>query len=254
MRVAPKIYAMAIIDHLANRSSEALIQDIASSYTLQMDGYDERVELLDSGPIIDAALTLLRDSGTVDVSKTYLLPKAVKLKKDIGDIFEHLNFIFDDDEVIQDYLKFRGRGVWIITALENVAKEYIMLKIEDRDFDTQVIAEEWSPIPLDRSEPLQVDLETKLAEVVEQIRSSNGIAETEPGLHQFVLSKLRSALETIKTSRSVTKAYIKAFMVQPLVLLVKRYGSSAVGAAADLAKTALKEWLKKKGISFLDGL
>jgi hypothetical protein len=49
-------------------------------------------------------------------------------------------------------------------------------------------------------------------------------------------------------------AYIKRHGFEPLSKLIARFKGAAIEIAATAAKEALKEWLRRKGITFLDHL
>lgn len=124
--------------------------------------------------------------------------------------------------------------------------------IQATDFDQP--DREWEPIPLDLSEPeLKVAIQA-VDEVIELVRADNGYAATIPEERAFVLDGLSVLSTRLKTSETVSVPFIQTYGVDPFMKLVRRFGGTAIELLVAAAREALKEWLKKKGIGFLDWL
>jgi hypothetical protein len=142
---------------------------------------------------------------------------------------------------------------WVHEALQALDRQYDALEIKEEDFD-EPPEQEWEPLPIDRDDP---DLKTameKIDETYEQVRADNGYAAHLPEERAYVMDSLGLVARKLKEASAISVPYIRRYAIEPLSMLIRRFGPSAIGLIATAAKEALKEWLKKRGIFFLDEL
>jgi hypothetical protein len=142
---------------------------------------------------------------------------------------------------------------WTREALQALEQQYQSLEITDQDFDAPP-EQEWEPLPVDRRDP---DLKTaieKLDETHEQICADNGYAAHVPEERAYIMDSLGLALRKLKEASTISLPYLRRYAIEPLSMLIRRFGPSAIGIIAAAAREALKEWLRKRGVSFLDNL
>lgn len=142
--------------------------------------------------------------------------------------------------------------IWLIAALAEVDRQYYRLKIEGNDFEQP--DSEWEPLTLDRADPLVENMTARVSEVYEQVRADNGYAHSNPEERQYVLSALESTLKRLQQATSISIGYLNKNVREPLSQLGRRFGKASLGIAVQAASEAVKQWLKSKGITFLDSL
>ena len=151
-----------------------------------------------------------------------------------------------------NYSRASDPDTWLRSALQKLDQTYSSLGITDEDFAPR--ENEWQPIPLERENPqLRVVIET-VDRTLEHVRGDNGYAANVPEERTYVLDNLAALAARLRSAASVSLPYLQKYGAEPLSILIRRFGSSALGIAATAAKEALKDWLKRKGINFLEWL
>jgi hypothetical protein len=112
----------------------------------------------------------------------------------------------------------------------------------------------WQPLPLDRQDPYLNAAIQKIDDLAENVRTDNGYNVHFGEERKLILDQLNAVSKRLKEEASISWMYIREFALKPIAVLVKRFGTAAIGVAAETAKAAIKEWLKKKGLNFLEGL
>ena len=165
-------------------------------------------------------------------------------------------FYNDPHEHLPLFKKYRDISNlgWLHNALEAVNNHYKELDINPSDFADEFIEIGWQPIPLDRADEKLVTATRELDQAIRQIERDNGYAVSFPGERQYVLENLKLASKILKDEGQILVMQIRAYAIDPLGRVVKRFGKAAVGIAADAALAALKEWLKAKAAHLLAGL
>ncbi len=82
------------------------------------------------------------------------------------------------------------------------------------------------------------------------MRGANGYAETVPEERKFVLASLTVAADKLRSEDSVSFLFIRRFVIEPLSILVSRFGNAVIGALAKAAVESFKIWLKEHGVHF----
>jgi hypothetical protein len=79
-----------------------------------------------------------------------------------------------------------------------------------------------------------------------------GMRRTYQKKREYVVDRFSALSKRLKQSSSISVAFIKQNGLQPLSLLMRRFGPAAIGLLVTAAKEALREWLRQKGITILD--
>jgi hypothetical protein len=250
LQIAHMYYALAIISHFREESDAVPLESIVGNCYVIDHETGSRTFLLVNSKLLDAAVRLLVAKEVVEVIHDDFGPSLFAPMPD---------FRANVAALRQDRLTpFYRAGLagfskdWITEALQNLARSEKELGITDEDFDKP--GSEWQPIPLDRSEPeLQATINAVDA-VVEAVRADNGYAATLPEERSYVLDGLAVLTKRLKDATTISAPFIRAYGIDPITRLARRFGGTAIELLVAAAKEALKEWLKKRGIGFLDGL
>jgi hypothetical protein len=150
---------------------------------------------------------------------------------------------------INNYGRSSTPDSWIKQAPRNLERTRTKLEIRDADFRNE--DKEWEPIPLDMAEPSLRTAIDSIDTTISRVSDSNGYAATMPEERAFVLDGLISFSSRLKQAASISRPYLRIGF-ERLSMVIRRFGGTALEIVATAAKEALKEWLKKKGIGFLD--
>jgi hypothetical protein len=147
-----------------------------------------------------------------------------------------------------------------IVYIEGLSEDYYA-SLEQEFITNAAISEssdneeaQWEPIPLDRADNKQEAAIKALDKIIEDLRSDNGYASSNPEEKAFVQEGLSATSKRLKEDTQTSWMYIREFALKPIQILIKRFGVAAIGLAASAAKEALLVWLKSKGVNFLDGI
>jgi hypothetical protein len=80
----------------------------------------------------------------------------------------------------------------------------------------------------------------------------NGYGSQFPDEKEYVVENLSAVKEKFAKDASISFAYIRKRALEPLGTLIERFGKASIGILAEAAKAVLKDWLQKRGITFLD--
>jgi hypothetical protein len=221
--------------------------------------YDDNFLLADS-TVLAGAIEFLEEEYIVEVVTDEFAPAI---------IIQHDNFATNMDlllrrpeSVFRKYaLAGAGQIAWLNKALGNIGIQLTnaqsdasaIIEIDERN-DQSSNEDLWEPIPLDRSDEQQRKAVEALDRIFEELRGDNGYASTNPEEKAFVQDKLSAVSKRLRDDVHISWMYLADFAFKPLGIVIKRFGSAAVGVAATAAREALISWLKSKGISFLDDL
>jgi hypothetical protein len=253
-------YALAILHYLESENDQCLVGEIVSHFKSR-EGFGIERKLLTNEEILDAALALLIGVGAIELDTDEFGPPIVAGKQSIealsrGPLNER------DAGVVRRFMRAGTSQLgWLIAALKNVNQEPAISgngpQADSTTGDTGGlegldIESNWEPLPLDRRDQELVSVIDNIDKVIEEVRGDNGYGVAHAEEKTFVLDGLRSFSKRIKDEATISWAYTREFALKPLVILSKRFAGAALGIAADAAKAALKDWLKKKGIDTLD--
>ena len=108
--------------------------------------------------------------------------------------------------------------------------------IEDSDI--------WEPLKIDRNSTQSQDVIQALEKIIEDIRSNNGYASTEPEERAHILSSLETGLTMIREYMP-SKQQIISFIIQPLRYLIQKFSDTAIGETAKTAIRVVINWLSQ---------
>lgn len=234
---APTYYALVMAIALRKGSGRYLtLRDLSG----MLVGFSEP-SIFSREQVSIAATKLLQKAGVVEVIHDDFGPTLYSAM----DRLDH----WIDSASDAAFARFRAAGqneVWAIEAIEAVNDQYSGYYFEEGDFDTsgQEAEQEWKPLPLERSDTLLQAAKEALDTAIVQIEADNGYAVHAVGERNYVLSSLKTFRKFVREETQITAMYVKTFALEPLSLIVTRFGKAAVGVAAAAASAALVDWLK----------
>jgi len=143
-------------------------------------------------------------------------------------------------------------AAWIRSAMDKLDTALMNEPIEDVDFQNPDL--EWEPLPVERDNPKLQIATKKLDEAIAAIDADNGYNATLPEEKAYVAENLKDAANKLKREDTISYAYLKQKVIDPLGSVIRRFGKAAVGLAAKVAKDAILEWLKEIGLNILHWL
>lgn len=241
------------MNYLQRQGDNCLADDVINDfqYSRELIGTET---LLGNDNLIDDALKLLSNMGGVEIDSDQYGPPIITLKKSIED--QDYSLLTESElATVTRYLKAgsRKRG-WLDAALRNLledtkqddSEEEAVEQVDEADDDS------WQPLQLDRQDEKLSTVIKDIDFLAEQVRGDNGYGAKFAEEKRFVLDKLQAFSKILKEETSISWMYIREFAIKPIGILANRFGKAAIGVAAEAAKAAIKEWLKKKGLTFLD--
>jgi hypothetical protein len=254
IKQAPMYYALAIAVRLAVREDDEYVfeGELKAEYTDD----PQTGTLLWEQSLFNEGISTLAEHRMIDTLPDRFGPELFKKAASFSEQFTTMSQDRSSPFFRYALVAENSRHHWLESALISVNMSYRKLGITPQDFETpeqeqeqipfESSEQEWEPIPLDRTdEKLQAAI-VALDETVEQLRSDNGYAATYPEERKFVLTKLQTITKSLKEDAEISWMYVKDFALEPLGMLIKRYGLALLGGLAEVAKTAVKEWIKSK--------
>lgn len=253
IEMAPLYYAQAIMSALRQSNGMALsLQGIVNKYTIaDEDDPSDPFVLLGQRLIMDRALSWLRQNDMVifidDDFGLPLLEAGSIWGTDKAKIFDDPNLPF------YKYNRTADGDLWLQSALSNINTQYYQLGITAEDFENPDA--EWAPLPLDRTTDvtLQKTIDA-LDATLKQVREDNGYAAAVPEERNYVVESLTTATKVLKNEATTSVPFIRRYVLEPLVLVGRRFGKAALGVLSDAAKEAVKDFLKEHGAEWLAAL
>lgn len=253
IEAAPLYYAAAIAAYLRFNNNPTSFAPIEKSYEYsEDDGYGEQVtkSYVGYAVLFDQAIDWLRSHGMIEVILDDFGPPIYEPTP----TFEALLTQLERDQALPFYRLHRMGNAWLKQALETVNSTYDELKISKRDFESK--GDEWEPIPLERSDPQLARTIGAIDETVELLRGDNGYGGAAPEEKEYVIEGLSAVAKRLKEGSSVSVPYLRRYAIEPLQLLIRRFGGAMIGIAATGAREAIVEFVKQhaaKILTFLFG-
>jgi hypothetical protein len=253
VELAPSYYALAIAVHFVESGETYSYRaSIRETFTASSTRYDPNpYNYIGNDVLFWRGVRTAEILGLIEIIPDEFGPPLYKKSEEFGDI---LNSLAQDKQ--SPFYKHQLAGSngrsWLLTALHTVNERYKELQVESQDFNKT--DQEWEPIPLDRRNEKLQEATKLLDQTIEELRSDNGYGATNIEEKNFVLEKLQSAARRLKKETQTSWMYVKEFALDPLSLLVRRFGEAAIGITAVAARTALIEWLKSVGVKVLESL
>lgn len=251
IEVAPVYYGLAIATFFQNTNSLdfAYKNTFAEYYVTDPDR--GRIEHLHNDILFKVGADYAAKEGLIEVINDDFGPVIYKASEKLGENWQRL--ATDKSLPFFKYDSVGNGGFrWLTAALDNVNDRYSELGIGAEDFDG--LNTEWEPIPLERHDQDLAQAIARIDDVIQSVRSENGYSASFLEERNYVLDKLQSVSKRLKEDFQISYIYLREFALEPLIILVRRFHEAAIGVAATAAKEAIKEWLKRKGINFLDGV
>lgn len=237
VRLAPPYYAAAILYAMRKLGSNELHQsDVDAEFYS-----DNRTNPIRNKTLKKRAYNLLAEIGAIRILTDPFGPSMIEKTSEFAKVIEEL-IKTREGPYFRTFTE-RGRA-YLVEALDNVNRQYDILKISDGDF-SQPDAE-WEPLPLDRQDPQLHRVTETLSETVRLVESDNGYAATLPGERDTVLTSLTTALKTFREGADISMGFVRVHAVEPLTRLTTRFGNAALGVAAQAARETLLKFLMDK--------
>lgn len=252
VKVAPAYYAVAIVAYFTDTGVDAASYNSIEGYYTVADGAspEDTVCYIDVYVLFDEAVNWLAERGLVREIRDDFGPSIYSLAPGAAIILEDLQR--DPSTPFAKYNLLKDRQDWLRSALLSLNETYSRLGITREDFEQS--DRDWEPLPLDRSDPQLQKAIGALNETIEQVRADNGYNATYPEERNYVLTSLSAAYKRLTEDASISVAWMRTFAFDPLAALLRRFKDAALGLIAAAAREALKEWLKRHGITILDDI
>ena len=91
-------------------------------------------------------------------------------------------------------------------------------------------------------------------QTLDQVQGDNGYADVHLKERAFVVDGLSAFSKRLKDASSISVQYIRRYGIEPLSLLTRRFSKAAHEVTVAAAREALKAWLVKHGLGWLDHL
>jgi hypothetical protein len=251
VKIAPDYYATAILAYLYRMTRPVSREELSKEYSIPGNMEDpDGWFYFTKNRIFEAAVEILLEHEIINIIRNPFGPPIISPRRDF---YTKVEVIAKDRSF--PFYKYRltdGGEIWLREALQSLDRTYSDLQISATDFDAP--DREWEPLPLERDDPLLQKTIDAVDETIEKVRADNGYAAHLAEEREYVLDGLSAFSKRLKEAASISVGYIRKYAVGPLGTLLTRFKDNALGLAASVAREALKEWLKRKGITFLDGL
>jgi hypothetical protein len=254
LKSAPAYYALAIVVYFDQAGQQQSFKDaIQDYYTIHDEETGDSFAYLGLDDLFAEGARHAEQNGLIEVIHDDFGPSLYRLRDGVWQRWDELA---KDSSSLQSKYRAAGDNArrWLDSALASIKRRYEDLDIDPADFDQDRSNLEWHPIPLERDDP---NLQTAIKEIdtlVEGLRQDNGYGITIPEEKTFVLEALRGVSKRLKEDSQISWMYLREFAAKPILIVLRRFGNSALGILATAARAALTQWLKSKGISLLDDI
>lgn len=223
-------------------------RDPGTSYT--QNDIQEGLELsLPVEELMDRAVRICSEAGLIEQHEDDFGPKSYSAAEGASGAAERLRARFP---VFENYQRQRNRDAWLSEAVSTISSNWrtVAWSLPDAPNEPDV----WEPIPIDREDPAVKEAVSTVEAATEAIRADNGYAATHDEERRYVLDHLSSALKRLKEDTQIGWMYLKEFALDPLTMVIRRFGKAATGLAATEAQNALLRWLRERIGDILDSL
>jgi hypothetical protein len=115
--------------------------------------------------------------------------------------------------------------------------------------------DKWAPLPIERPDEYLNSVTDQLAQLREAISKDNGYAASEPSEREEVVYRLKVGIDYLNSASIVIYTAVDVYVVWPVKQILARFTTATIiGKAATLAISVVTEWLKNRGVQFLDDL
>lgn len=248
-KLAPIYYAIAIAATLRAQSGSTIdINRVVSRYGMYQYQGEVSVRFLSKKPIIDAAFNYCVEKQFIEKLEDDFGPTIFIKGRNFDDAWA--GAIDDVDSVFHKYSRAGGDD-WLKEALMNVNDTFDRLGLKQNDEGENDSEDEWTPLPLERSDPKLKTAIKQLEKIIENVRTDNGYAATHPHERAFVLDGLTQGTKILKEEKESSWRYIRTTIFDNLQLLVIRFKDGALGILAKATRDGLVDYLKDHGGKFI---
>ena len=111
------------------------------------------------------------------------------------------------------------------------------------ELDDFSAVEEWRPLKIERESRGYQEAIKQVKDSIETIRNDNGFAANEPELREGLLDTLNEGLDQIE-NKTPSAHLIRRLLLDPFLLIAKKFGNSVIGNAGKIAADHLTRWLQ----------
>jgi hypothetical protein len=133
----------------------------------------------------------------------------------------------------------KSAGIWLSKALVAIEKQAQPTLLEQKG-DAVEVGEDWSPLPLDATQPEIAEAIGGIEEALGRIHADNGLAANFPAERDSLIEHAQATLSAAKAG-TVGKAQVRQNVVSAGKWLMDKFGGSALGAlGGELVKWGLR--------------
>jgi len=236
---APTYYAIAIFAAIERATGVKTRESIDSFW-------DKENYILSNDSVWNAAVRLMGEAGVIEIIEDDFGPDLYRATPALQDWF---NGKFEQENSAVTKYKAAGKA-WLKDAISQVNRAYAQLRIQPDDFKA-VEESEWQPIPIDRQGAEIKRVEEALEEAIEKIEGDNAYPVHAPDERKYVLTNLKAFKRFLSENTSIYISQVDAFVIQPVKLVIARYGSAATGLAGTAVRQAVFDWIKTHAAKLL---
>lgn len=229
--LAPKYYTCALCVFFFRENNDA-----ASYNTLK------NISGVSHGPTFSESLNYLEKNGLITKILDDFGPPIYLRSDKFSEIWQEMR-----EEQGTPYYKWdidpQGNS-WLSAALIEVNKALEEQNITEEDFSSPDL--EWQPIPIDRPDQKLDSAIEAIDQAITEIKQDNGYSANVPGERDLVIDNLTSGISKLKNEDKVSFAYLRRMIIDPLTIVIHRFGTAALGLTATAARQALFDWLKDR--------
>jgi hypothetical protein len=239
--VAPVYYALAIVAVLQKRPYPVPEFKIRSEFPDNDDSNpDVGGTLLDRHLLWERGVAWLVTRNMITVRYDPFGPPILSQTPKFTEIWDEL--VKDDSLPFSAYDAAGKSDDWLIPALHALDNTFANLEVRAEDFENPDA--EWSPIKIDRGDPVVEKAISSLERVIEEVRADNGYTATHPQERDFVLEGLQGTLKKLE-SETISSGYVRV-AIERLGTLTRRFAGTLKEGVIAAAKAALIEFAKKQ--------
>jgi hypothetical protein len=247
---APLYYALAIYHHFRSKPYPCVSVTIQNGYEETDYENHETWNYLSNERFLKQAVELLAANGIVAVEWDDFAPPILSPTEAIDEKFSRLSE--EPSTPFHRYSKISDASAWLHGALKKIDSEFNRLGITEKDFNSD--ERDWKPLTIEADDPQTAEIVEKVDSTISAIEANNEYGARAPSERNAILTNLTAFRHTFAQAGTITFHAVKQLALEPLTAALRRFGKSAVGIAAGIAKEVIVAWLKKKGMGALASL
>lgn len=157
---------------------------------------------------------------------------------------------FDDYGENETVYKISEHGIDIVDNWSDFTYDEIAegISFDEEDSFADIVDpaidgdQEWEPLPLEKSGPAYKQAMDTTETAFNEIKGSNGYAESDPQERETIVWSLSEGLKQIKNGLP-TRDQVVSMLVKPFQYISEKFAGAAMGEAAKTAVKALINWI-----------